>query len=42
MLHPLAIVFIKEAFMDLPRELRRMFKRNIYGKMHSEFSTIDL
>lgn len=36
-LHPLAVVCVKEAFMDLPRDLSNIFKRNIYGKMHPEF-----
>ena len=41
-LHPWAVFCVKEAFMDLPRDLSRSFKRNIYGKMHPEFSTTDL
>lgn len=41
-LHPLAVVCVKEAFIGLPRDLRNIFKGNMYGKMHSEFLTIDL
>lgn len=33
-LHPLAVVCVKEAFMDLPRDLSNIFERNIYGKVH--------
>ena len=39
-LHPLAVVWVKEAFMDRPKDLSNIFKRNIYGKMHLSFQQL--
>ena len=39
-LHPLAVVCVKEAFMDLPRDLSNIFERNIYGKVHLSFQQL--